>query len=53
MGKNPSNVPNTISDKKMADLRRRAQKSAPPMFSDEAIKRRLAANEQQRKAQSS
>jgi hypothetical protein len=46
-------VPNTISDAKMADLSRRAQKATPPMFSDEAIKRRLASNDQQRKAQSS
>ncbi|GAA1879164.1 hypothetical protein [Asanoa iriomotensis] len=41
-----SKVPNTISDKQMASLRRRAEKAAPPMFSDEAIKRRKAASAQ-------
>jgi hypothetical protein len=46
-------VPNTISDKQMADLSRRAQKSAPPMFSNKAVQQRLASTEQQRKAKSS
>jgi hypothetical protein len=42
-------VPNTISDKQMDDLSRRAQK-ANPMFSDKAIRQRLASQAQQRKA---
>jgi hypothetical protein len=46
-------VPNTISDQQYADLSRRAQKVAPPMFSDQAIKQRLASTAQQRKAHSS
>lgn len=43
-------VPNTISDKQMASLSRRAQKAAPSMFSDKAIKHRKASAAQQRKA---
>lgn len=43
-------VPNTISDKQMADIRRRAEKVAPPLFSAEAIRRRNFYSEQQRKA---
>jgi hypothetical protein len=46
-------VPNTISDRKMADLQRRAQKTAPPMFSREATAKRLASNLQRQKRQSS
>ena len=45
-----SKVPNTITDQQMADLRRRAEKVAPPMFSTKAVARRLASNEQQKKA---
>ena len=43
-------VPNTISDKEMAAIRRRAEKVAPPLFSDEATRRRKFYSEQQRKA---
>ncbi|MFG1839121.1 hypothetical protein ACGFH8_11880 [Micromonospora sp. NPDC049175] len=43
-------VPNTITDEQMADLSRRAQKAAPPMFSDAAIKHRKASAAQQQKA---
>jgi hypothetical protein len=42
---------NTISDKKMADLKRRGQKaSAEPMFSKRAADRRKASGKQQKKA---
>ncbi len=44
---------NTIGDKQMADLRRRAEKVSPPMFSAEAVRRRLAAGKQQDKANQS
>ncbi len=43
-------VPNTITDRQMTDLRRRAEKVAPPMFSREAVSRRLAASAQKAKA---
>lgn len=43
-------VPNTITAAQMADLARRAQRVAPPTLSPEAIRRRLASAEQQRKA---
>lgn len=46
-------VPNTISDKQMADIRRRAEKVSPPMFSDEAVRRRLASGRQHDKANQS
>ncbi|MGC4814111.1 hypothetical protein ACLQ29_26565 [Micromonospora sp. DT228] len=46
-------VPNTISDQQISDLTRRAQKSNPQMFSDKAIKQRLASQAQQRKADQS
>lgn len=46
-------VPNTISDKQMADLQRRAQKAAPPMFSKKAIKQRLNSSDQRKKASES
>lgn len=46
-------VPNTIDDKKMADLQRRAQKVAPPMFSREATAKRLASNRQREKRHAS
>jgi hypothetical protein len=42
-------VPNTITDQKMADLRRRAAKAEPPMFSRKAVERRKAASVQLRK----
>ncbi|WP_436523157.1 hypothetical protein [Actinoplanes sp. HUAS TT8] len=43
-------VPNTITDQQMADLRRRAEKVAPPLLSNEATRRRLASSAQQAKA---
>ncbi|WP_433299011.1 hypothetical protein ACQP2F_45060 [Actinoplanes sp. CA-030573] len=43
-------VPNTITDRQMAELRRRAEKAAPPMFSAEAVRRRKAASAQKSKA---
>jgi hypothetical protein len=46
-------VPNTISDKDMASLRRRAEKVSPPMFSTEAVRRRLASGKQHDKANQS
>ena len=46
-------VPNTITDRQMADIRRRAEKVAPPLFSDAATRRRLAASAQQSKAEQS
>jgi hypothetical protein len=46
-------VPNTISDKQMADLSRRAEKVAPPMFSNEAVKKRIATGLQKNKANQS
>lgn len=48
-----SEVPNTINDKAYADLQRRAQKAAPPMFDSKAVKQRLASNAQRGKAQQS
>lgn len=52
MAKQPK-VPNTISDKQMADLKRRAEKAAPPMFSREATRHRLNSTAQQAKADQS
>lgn len=46
-------VPNSISDSDWAALRRRAEKVAPPLFSDEATRRRLAASAQKAKADQS
>ncbi|MDM4720130.1 hypothetical protein QTQ03_26555 [Micromonospora sp. WMMA1363] len=46
-------VPNTISDRQMTDLSRRAQKANPSWLSDKAIKQRKASNAQQRKASQS
>jgi hypothetical protein len=46
-------VPNTISDQQITDLSRRAQKANPSMFSDKAIRQRLASQAQQRKADQS
>jgi len=46
-------VPNTISDKEMAKLRKQAEKAAPPMFSDEAVKKRIATGKQKYKADQS
>ena len=37
-------VPNTITDKKIAELRRRAQKTNESWTSPKAVRRRLAAN---------
>jgi hypothetical protein len=45
--------PNTISDKTYADLQRRAQKAALPMFSREATVKRQQQEAQRRKAQQS
>jgi hypothetical protein len=49
---NKTDVPNTITDEQMADLSRRAQKSRP-MFSQEAVRQRLASNAQQANADKS
>jgi hypothetical protein len=46
-------VPNTISDKEFAKIQERARKSAPPMFSNEAVKKRLATGKQKDKADQS
>lgn len=46
-------VPNTISDRKMANLQRRAQQAAPPMFSRQAVAQRKASEQQRRKARQS
>jgi hypothetical protein len=46
-------VPNTITDRQMADLQRRARKANPDDFSAAAIRRRLATIAQQRKANQS
>ena len=44
-------APNTISDQQMASLRRRADKaSTESMFSQRNVARRLASNDQRRKA---
>jgi len=53
MGMFSKKVPNTISDSQMASLSRRAQKAAPPMFSNKAVKGRQASAAQQRKAKQS
>ena len=42
-------VPDTISDEEYASLQERGRKAAPPMFSREAVDRRLASNDQQEK----
>lgn len=46
-------VPNTVTDRQWADIRRRAEKVAPPMFSDEAVRRRVASSAQKSKAHQS
>ncbi|MBO4159304.1 hypothetical protein [Micromonospora antibiotica] len=46
-------VPNTITDRQVDDLNRRAQRTNPQMFTPEAIKKRLATQEQQREADQS
>jgi hypothetical protein len=44
-------VPSTISDRQMASLRRRAEKAnTESMFSARNVARRLASNQQRRKA---
>lgn len=43
-------VPNTISDKQMAALRRRAEKASPGMFSPKVIAQRKASNRQRANA---
>ena len=46
-----SKVPNTISNQQMAGLRRRAERAnTESMFSRRNVARRLASNDQQRKA---
>ncbi|MEH1125035.1 hypothetical protein [Micromonospora sp. CPCC 206061] len=50
---NQTNVPDTITDRQWTDLNRRAQKAAPPMFSDKAIQQRKASNAQRSQAQNS
>ena len=44
-------VPNTITDQQRDDLRRRAEKAAPPMFSRQAIERRHAESARLRNAE--
>ena len=46
-------VPNTISDKEMARLRKAAEKVAPPMFSSESVKKRIATGKQKAKSDQS
>jgi len=46
-------VPNTISDKKYAELQQRAQKAAPSMFSREAVAKRKASSQQREKRNAS
>jgi hypothetical protein len=50
MGFGSKKVPDTIGDKKMADLSRRARKVAPPMLSKEASDKRAASAKQRDKA---
>ena len=50
---NTVKVPNTISDARMADLTRRAEKAAPSMFDPKVVRRRLNSNAQRGKAHSS
>lgn len=51
MGWSKPKPPNTISDRQMADLRRRGQKvKENGLFTKKSIQRRLAANEQQKKS---
>lgn len=50
MGLFSPKVPNTISDKKMAELQRRAQKHGEPMFSKKAVRQRLASEKQRGKS---
>lgn len=54
MGFFSSKPPNTISDKDMADLRRRAEKAnTESMFSKRNVDRRLASNKQHDKRKQS
>ena len=46
-------VPNTISNRQMADLQRRARKAAPPMLSKQATDKARASADQRRKRLSS
>jgi hypothetical protein len=46
-------VPNTITDKKMAELSRRAQKAQPSLFDKKVVQQRLASEAQRRKSSSS
>jgi hypothetical protein len=43
-------VPNTISDKRMADLSRRARKAAPPTLSKQATDKAAAGALQRKKS---
>ena len=47
---NSSKTPNTVSDKQMASLSRRAQKASPGMFDKKTVQQRLNSNAQQKKA---
>jgi hypothetical protein len=46
-------VPNTITEQQHADLSRRAQKVAPPMFSPKAVAHRKSSEAQRGKADQS
>jgi hypothetical protein len=46
-------VPSTITDKQMAELRKRAEKVAPPLFSKQAVDQRKHHNKQKYKAEQS
>jgi hypothetical protein len=46
-------VPDTIGKKKMDDLKRRAEKANPDMFSPRVVRRRLISNQQHAKKEQS
>ena len=46
-------IPNTVSDRQMAELRRKAETAAPCGCSQDAARKRLAANRQRNKASQS
>jgi hypothetical protein len=46
-------VPDTIGKKKMDDLRRRAEKANPGMFTAKAVRQRVASNKQRAKKEQS
>jgi hypothetical protein len=49
MGLFSPKVPNTISDRRWANLQKRAQQAAPPMFSTKAVAARKASSKQLRR----